>query len=99
MDCSSSRRIKRTAEHDETVRAASRHKTDRIGSDFTGAVWLHAKKMPTTDAVSIARQVMEKYREDRKPCFLALLDLEKTFDGIPRTAPWRASEEETFWNT
>ncbi|VDP14075.1 unnamed protein product [Heligmosomoides polygyrus] len=28
----------------------------------------------TTDAIFITRQVMEKYREKRKPCYLAFLD-------------------------
>ncbi|VDP14986.1 unnamed protein product [Heligmosomoides polygyrus] len=39
----------------------------------------------TTDAIFIARQVMEKYREKRKPCYLAFLDLEKAYDRLPRS--------------
>ncbi|VDO70765.1 unnamed protein product [Heligmosomoides polygyrus] len=38
----------------------------------------------TTDAIFIARQVMEKYREKRKPCYLAFADLEKAYDRLPR---------------
>ncbi|XGW04084.1 hypothetical protein V3C99_015322 [Haemonchus contortus] len=38
----------------------------------------------------IARQVMEKYREKRRPCYLAFLDMEKAFDRLPREVLWRA---------
>nr|CDJ82820.1 RNA-directed DNA polymerase (reverse transcriptase) domain containing protein [Haemonchus contortus] len=44
----------------------------------------------TTDAIFIARQIMEKYREKRRPCYLAFLDLEKAFDRLPREVPWSA---------
>ncbi|VDP22044.1 unnamed protein product [Heligmosomoides polygyrus] len=35
-----------------------------------------------TNAIFIARQVMEKYREKRKPCYMAFLDLEKAYDRL-----------------
>nr|CDJ97414.1 RNA-directed DNA polymerase (reverse transcriptase) domain containing protein [Haemonchus contortus] len=44
----------------------------------------------TTDAIFIARQVMEKYREKRRPCYIAFLDLKKAFDRLPRQVLWRA---------
>nr|CDJ90887.1 RNA-directed DNA polymerase (reverse transcriptase) domain containing protein [Haemonchus contortus] len=44
----------------------------------------------TTDAIFIARQIMEKYREKRRPCYLAFLDLEKAFDRLPREVLWSA---------
>nr|CDJ94279.1 RNA-directed DNA polymerase (reverse transcriptase) domain containing protein [Haemonchus contortus] len=44
----------------------------------------------TTYAIFIARQVMEKYREKRKPCYIAFLDLGKAFDRLPRQVLWRA---------
>ncbi|XGW34636.1 hypothetical protein V3C99_018539 [Haemonchus contortus] len=44
----------------------------------------------TTDVIFIARQVMEKYREKREPCYLAFLYLEKAFDRLPRQVLWRA---------
>nr|CDJ93788.1 RNA-directed DNA polymerase (reverse transcriptase) domain containing protein [Haemonchus contortus] len=44
----------------------------------------------TTDAIFIARQIMEEYREKRRPCYLAFLDLEKAFDRLPREVLWRA---------
>ncbi|VDO18674.1 unnamed protein product [Heligmosomoides polygyrus] len=44
----------------------------------------------TTDAIFIARQVMEKYREKQKPCYLAFLDLEKAYDRLARAEIWNA---------
>ncbi|EYC00665.1 hypothetical protein Y032_0114g462 [Ancylostoma ceylanicum] len=38
----------------------------------------------TIDAIFIARQVMEKYREKNKPCHIAFLDMEKAYDKLPR---------------
>ncbi|EYB93875.1 hypothetical protein Y032_0178g687 [Ancylostoma ceylanicum] len=37
----------------------------------------------TIDAIFIARQVMEKYREKNNPCHIAFLDLEKAYDRLP----------------
>ncbi|EYC46334.1 hypothetical protein Y032_0401g787 [Ancylostoma ceylanicum] len=42
----------------------------------------------TIDAIFIARQVMEKYREKNKPCHIAFLDLEKAYDRLPRAVIW-----------
>ncbi|VDO19680.1 unnamed protein product [Heligmosomoides polygyrus] len=33
---------------------------------------------------------MEKYREKRKPCYLAFLDLEKAYDRLPRAVLWES---------
>ncbi|XGW18669.1 hypothetical protein V3C99_002905 [Haemonchus contortus] len=44
----------------------------------------------TTDAIFIARQIMEKYLEKRRPCYLAFLDLEKAFDRLSREVLWSA---------
>ncbi|EYC43100.1 hypothetical protein Y032_0503g2638 [Ancylostoma ceylanicum] len=47
----------------------------------------------TIDAIFIARQLMEKYREKNKPCHLAFLDLEKAYDRLPRTVLWEVMRE------
>ncbi|XGW32339.1 hypothetical protein V3C99_017131 [Haemonchus contortus] len=47
----------------------------------------------TTDAIFMARLVMEKYREKRRPRYLASLDLEKAFDRLPRQVLLRAFRE------
>ncbi|XGW33753.1 hypothetical protein V3C99_017866 [Haemonchus contortus] len=44
----------------------------------------------TSDAIFIARQIMEKYRKKRRPCYLAFLDLDKAFDRLPREVLWSA---------
>ncbi|VDO84028.1 unnamed protein product [Heligmosomoides polygyrus] len=44
----------------------------------------------TTDAIFTARQMMEKYREKRKPCYLAFPDLEKAHDRLARAVIWNA---------
>ncbi|VDO18922.1 unnamed protein product [Heligmosomoides polygyrus] len=46
--------------------------------------WGFMPERSTIDAIFIARQVMEKYREKRKPCYLSFLDLEKAYDGLSR---------------
>ncbi|EYC15073.1 hypothetical protein Y032_0038g3616 [Ancylostoma ceylanicum] len=45
------------------------------------------------DAIFIARQVMEKYREKNKPCHIAFLDLEKAYDRLPRSILWEVMRE------
>ncbi|XGW22137.1 hypothetical protein V3C99_004815 [Haemonchus contortus] len=45
---------------------------------------------PTMDTIFVARPVMENNREKRRPCYLALLDLEKALDRLPRRVLWRA---------
>ncbi|VDO73798.1 unnamed protein product [Heligmosomoides polygyrus] len=47
----------------------------------------------TADAILIVLQVMEKYREKRRPCYLAFLDLEKTYDRLPRAVLWKSLRE------
>ena len=38
----------------------------------------------TTDAISIVRQLQEKYLARRKDLWMAFIDLEKAFDRVPR---------------
>ncbi|VDP22984.1 unnamed protein product [Heligmosomoides polygyrus] len=52
--------------------------------------WGFMPERSTTDAIFIARQMMEKYREKRKPCYLAFLDLEKAYDRLARAVIWNA---------
>ncbi|EYC28676.1 hypothetical protein Y032_0007g3351 [Ancylostoma ceylanicum] len=47
----------------------------------------------TIDAIFIARQLMEKYREKNKPRHLAFLDLEKAYDRLLRTVLWEVMRE------
>ena len=44
----------------------------------------------TTDAIFIFRQVHEKYLGKHKDLYLAFVDLEKTFDRVPRKVLWWA---------
>ncbi|VDO68620.1 unnamed protein product [Heligmosomoides polygyrus] len=46
--------------------------------------WGFMPEWSITDAIFIARQVMEKYRKKRKLCYLPFLDLEKAYDRLPR---------------
>ena len=42
----------------------------------------------TTDAIFILRQLQEKHLVAGKPLYLAFIDLEKTFDRVPREVIW-----------
>uniref|UniRef100_A0A7I4Z3B2 Reverse transcriptase domain-containing protein n=1 Tax=Haemonchus contortus TaxID=6289 RepID=A0A7I4Z3B2_HAECO len=89
MDCSNYRGI-RLAAH--TIKLYERLVDSRlrdlvpISEDQIGFM----PERSTTDAIFIARQIMEKYREKRRPCYLAFLDLEKAFDRLPREVLWSA---------
>ena len=38
----------------------------------------------TTDAIFVVRQLQEKYMEKKKELLMAIVDLEKAFDRVPR---------------
>ena len=44
----------------------------------------------TTDAIHVARLLIEKYREKHRPLHVAFLDLEKAFDRVPHDLIWYA---------
>jgi hypothetical protein len=44
----------------------------------------------TTDAIFILKQKQEKHCAGNKPLYIALVDLEKAFDRVPRNVLWWA---------
>ena len=44
----------------------------------------------TTDAIFVIRQLQEKYLAANKRLYMAFVDLEKTFDRVPRKVIWWA---------
>ena len=44
----------------------------------------------TTDAIFVVRQLQEKYLAASKRLYMASIDLEKTFDRVPRKVIWWA---------
>ena len=44
----------------------------------------------TTDAIFVVRQLQEKYLAANKRLYMAFVDLEKAFDGVPRKVIWWA---------
>ena len=42
----------------------------------------------TTDAIFVVGQLQEKYLAAKKRLYTAFVDLEKAFDGVPRTVIW-----------
>ena len=42
----------------------------------------------TTEAIFLIRQVMERFREQKKNLHVVFIDLEKTYDKIPRNVIW-----------
>jgi hypothetical protein len=47
----------------------------------------------TLEAIFLIRQLMEKYREQKKNMHMIFLDLEKTYDKIPRNVMWWALQK------
>ena len=44
----------------------------------------------TTDEIFIVRQLQEKHLAANKPLYMAIVDLEKAFDRVPRDVIWWA---------
>ncbi|EYB90344.1 hypothetical protein Y032_0221g2564 [Ancylostoma ceylanicum] len=92
MDCANYRGIKLIAHtmkiHERLVDMRLRGVVE-IASDQFGFI----PERSAIDAIFIARQVMEKYREKNKPCHIAFLDLEKAYDRLPRSILWEVMRE------
>jgi Reverse transcriptase (RNA-dependent DNA polymerase) len=46
--------------------------------------------MGTTDAIFIVRQIQERFLKNKRNLWMAFVDLEKAFEGVPREVIWWA---------
>ncbi|VDP04095.1 unnamed protein product [Heligmosomoides polygyrus] len=88
-DCSSYRGIKLIS---HTMKVYVRLVDSRLREMVTISQeqWGFMPKSSTTDAIFIARQVMQECGEKRMPCYLAFLDLEKAYDRPQRAVLWKS---------
>jgi Reverse transcriptase (RNA-dependent DNA polymerase) len=92
MDCGSYRGIKLLDQAMKVMeRVMEKWIRDRVKIDKMQFGF--SKGKCTTDAIFIVHQLQEKYLGVKRELWLAFVDIEKAFDGVPREVLWWALRE------